>query len=457
MHLALCLTLLAGAAPGEPHAEQPTAAPAATENWPGYLGQGRSGDLRAKSLPLKWTPEKNIAWKAELPGHGQSSPIIWRDRVYVTSVEGPLKDHYFLVAVSLADGRELWRHKLESTDKVKNSFYVSRAAPTPAADSAGVYAFFESGDLVALDHAGTVRWQRSLAKDYARFEAEFGIGSSPAQLDDRLFLLLDHAGPSYLLAVDKATGKTLWKTERASRQSWSSPAIVEVAGKPQVVCSSAGSVDGYDPATGKLLWRIDSVGGNTVATPLPVGPGRCLISASPGRGGENAEAARQSNLLLEIVKTEDGFEPRVKWRSTKVNGSFSSPILHNGRAYWLNSAGVVFCLDADSGEQLFAQRLEQPAWATPLAVEDRIYYFGKRGLTTVLAAADAFQELAENQLWDPDAVVIDESEFPEESDPRRRAAARNFAGPTVYGVAAVEGSLLIRIGETLYCLRGGGD
>jgi outer membrane protein assembly factor BamB len=436
-----CCLLLTLAAAGQP------------ASWPGFLGAGAAVPP-AESLPLAWSPDRNIAWRAELPGYGQSSPVVWGDKVLVTSVEGPLKDRYHVLAYALADGQRLWSYTLESSDPVKSSLYVSRAAPTPATDGQAAYAFFESGDVAAVSLDGKELWRRSLSADYGKFQNEFGLAASPVLVGDALVVLIDHQGPSYLIALDKSDGKTLWKTDRTPRTSWSSPAVVPLGGRPQIVCSSAGSVDGYDPATGKLLWSLDEVAGNTAATPLSFADGRFLVGASPGReGGARAEGARQSNLALAIEATGDGFVPRVLWRSDEAMPSFGSPVVHAGQAYWVNRVGVVYCFDAATGEPHYVQRTKQSVWATPLGVGDRVYLFGKEGLTTVLRAGPKFEVLAENQLWDPAAVRPDPALAAAEDTEERRRAAEMFSGPVQYGIAAVPGSLFVRTGNVLYCLR----
>ncbi len=139
-------------------------------------------------------------------------------------------------------------------------------------DAQHVFAFFECGDLVALTHDGKEVWTKSLSKEYGKFVNKFGLSGSPVQTENAVIVLIDDEGPSYLVAFNKADGKILWKTDRTSRSSWSSPALLTIEGKPQVVISSAGSIDGYDPSTGKLLWTSTEVGGNTATTPLPAGP-----------------------------------------------------------------------------------------------------------------------------------------------------------------------------------------
>lgn len=420
--------------------------------WPGFLS-GDASQVDPDSIPLEWSPTKNIAWKTNVPGYGQSTPVVWGDVVFVTSVEGPMKDTYHLLALNLKDGSEIWRKSLANPFPVKSSVYVSRAAPTPAVDADRVYAFYESGDCVAYTHEGEQVWHRALGTEFGGPKNEFGLSASPAQNADHIFILWDDEGPSYLIALDKKTGETAWKSDRTSRTSWSSPSLLTLGGTPYVVVSSAGSVDGYDPKTGEKVWAVDGLGGNSSTTPLVVGNDSLIISASAGRGGENAEAASKTNMLLRITSPDGtGPKPEVAWR-TKAQSSFSSPISYRGFVYWQNRAGVVYCLDAKTGEEKYAERLPDGGWATPFGVGDRIYFPGKNGVTTVLAAGPEFKILAENQLWDPNAVEPPADAGAGEDTPERRAAAAQFSKPVQYGAVAVDGSLIIRVGPTVHCLR----
>lgn len=418
--------------------------------WPSFLGAGASP--APTSLPLTWSPTDNIAWQAELPGHGQSSPVIWGDLVVLTTVEGPKKETYHTIGLDLASGRELWRQSLTNSAPTDNSLYVSRAAPTPVVDKDRVIVLFESGDCVAFTHQGEPQWQRALGEQEGPIVAEFGLGASPCQTESRVYVLLEHDGPSCLLALDKRSGETVWRAERTSRRSWSSPAVIEVDGIPQIVVSSAGSVDGYDAETGALLWSFDDVGGNTATTPIDLGDGRFLIAASPGRQGENAASARESNGMMQIRRHGDGWEATKVWISEGPTPSWASPIVHRGLAYWVNRVGVVYCIDAKTGEQVYVERTKQSCWATPIAVDERLYLFGKEGLVTVLSAGREFDVLAENQTWDREALEPEPPPIEEESSEQRRRAAEMFSGPTLYGVAVTDGRIVARIGNRVFCI-----
>lgn len=442
-----------------------------TPAWPGFLGANAT-KVDPTSIPTEWSPEKNIAWSQSIKGHGQSSPVIFGDRVFVTACDGPKKETLIVTCMSLSDGKPLWSKEQTSSFPEANSVYISRSAPTPVVDANHVFAYFESGDIYAYTHAGELAWKMSLSEKYGVPHNVFGLSASPVQTDDHVIILIDDeksrggAGPqgapkkegdakSYIVAIAKPDGSVAWKTDRENRTSWSSPAIVPVDGEPIVVCSSSGTVDGYSPKDGTLLFSFEDVGGNTATTPMPVGDGDFLVAASPGRGegGERAALAKKSNGLMRITKDGDKFSAKFVWTNPKVSPSFGSPIVHNGFAYWLNRTGAVFCVNAKTGELVYQERLES-AWATPMGLGDRIYFFAqKKGLTSVIAAGPEFKLLSKNRLWNEEPADDSLKSAAPESG-QRAAAASRFGGQTTYGAAAVSGSLLIRTGNMLYCIRG---
>lgn len=421
-------------------------------NWPDFLPHTRNLAVDA-DLPVQWGPETNIAWSVDLPGDGQSSPIVWNGRVVVTSVEGEMKDRNLITCFDFENGKRIWQKSFDSSLKVKSSLYVSRAAPTPVADKSGVFVLFESGDLIALDWTGDVRWQRTLTESYGGIEAEFGLAASLAQYGESLFALIENNGPSYLVAIDKTTGQSQWKVDRRSVISWSSPAAMTLAGVPQVVISSVGTVDSYEASSGKRLWTIGELGGNTVATPSQVDATRLIIGAAPGRGEADASGAAESNLMIEVSDADGdqkGLTATVLWKTTKAMASFSTPMAYQGVGYWVNRAGVVFAINLEDGSELFAQRIDQAPWATAIGSQDRVYFFGKDGTTTVIRAGAKFEKLASNSLWNPEDLKPDSEASDRENTAERRAAAAMFSGPIQYGVAVSKKSLLIRTGQRLY-------
>jgi outer membrane protein assembly factor BamB len=408
-------------------------------SWPAFLGQGAKV-ASAEQLPIKWSLTEGVLWSIATPGHGQSSPVAWADKVFLTSTDGPNKEDYHVLCYSAADGTKLWDNTFKNSEPFKNDVYVSRAAPTPVVDQDRVISFFESGDIVAIDHQGMELWKTSIAKKHGKFQNKFGLSGSLVQNDKHFFVLVDDEGPSYIVAMDKATGNEFWKQERTSRSSWSSPAMHTIAGVEQIVVSSGGSVDGYEASTGKLLWSYSDVGGNTACTPVSIGDGKFLIAASAGRDGGNAEMAKKSNALLRVTKNGDAWNASVLWKADEATPSWASPIAHNGCAYWVNRSGLVYCFDVETGKLHYKERTKQSCWATPFGIGDRVYFFGKDGLTTVIAAGNAYRSIAENELWDPNGIT------PEPGAPAQ------FAGPTQYGYAILGNKIYMRTGERLFCI-----
>jgi outer membrane protein assembly factor BamB len=453
--------------------------------WPSFRNDG-SSRTSARELPLEWGPAQNRAWTAALPGYGQSAPVIWQDRIYVTSVEGPEKETLHISCIGVADGKPLWKKSFPASQKGRNNPMQSRAAGTPIADASGVIAFFESGDLIALTPSGELRWQRSLSREFGELKNNHGLGSSPAQSNDLAFILVDHQGPSYLLAVKKSDGTTVWKMDRSPRASWSSPVVMSVNGRLQVVVSSNGTVTGYAADTGKKLWELDGLVGNAVPSATMLGD-RVVVAAAEGRMRNDLDAISRSNCCLrlkEVGEGQPGFE--VAWRARRLAAHYPSPVIAEGHAYFVDKSGVVHCLDLESGDERYAERLDSTPWATPLVMTGRIYFFGKDGVTTVVKTGPQFEKLATNRLWteaeyrsryEAAKKAADEAAAKEPPRPSRRpspganpgqnpspgesgpsaaelqAARYSAVGDVVYGVAAIEGMIVIRTGTELHAIQ----
>ncbi len=424
----------------------------AQQHWPGFLGAGHT-PIAEDSIPVTWSSTENVAWKTVTPGYGQSSPVIWSDHVYLTSVAGANKETLHVVCCSLISGKVLWDKSVPSTYPEKNSVYISRAAPTPVVDDEGVYACFESGDVVALSHAGDLRWTISLSGRHGPPKNKFGLSASPTQLADRLIILMDDEGPSYLTAIAKKDGSELWRTDRTARMSWSSPMLITTGETQQIVCSSGGSIDGYDPKTGKQIWTFTEVAGNSNTSPTLVADGTVLIAASPGRDGRNSQLAKQSNGMFDIANKKEGGKPGFRWTNATPTPSWGSPIVHRGFAYWVNRSGVVYCLNGETGESVYTERIKQSCWATPVGIGNRIYFFGKAGMTTVLTSGNEFQVVAQNRLWEDDAPPVNNVPTAPETTEERRVSAAMFSNPIVYGVAIVDGRIVLRTGSTVFCIH----
>lgn len=423
--LALLLVLL-------PTDQPATDQPATESAWSGFLGPP-SGAVQAGDLPVEWSPD-SVAYTIELDGYGQSSPVVRDGILYLTSVEGDNKETNRVSAYQLSDGSPLWSQTATNPTPEPNNFYVSRAAPTPVVDESGVVAFFEGGRLLAYDAAGNERWNRDLVADFGPIKARHGLSASLVQDAEHVFVHVERESDPYLLAVRKSDGTDAWKVPGLGSSTWASPVMLDGPdGQPHLVVSAVGQVAGFDPASGERLWTLDGLSGNSAATPYPVGPGQFLVGGSGGRMDPNAAA---SNGLIEVTRTGDGYAAAFKWQADKARSSFGSPIAAGDLAYFTNRSGAVFAYDVATGEPAFTKRVAESGWATPLATEDRIYFVGKDGTTTVVSTGREFDKLAENRLWEPEA-----------------ATGGFGSGPVQYAVAAVDGTLLVRRGDRLYAIR----
>jgi outer membrane protein assembly factor BamB len=319
--------------------------------------------------------------------------------------------------------------------------------------------FFESGDLLGLGHGGEVRWRRSLVRDYGAFKNHHGLASSLAQTDAAVLVLLDHAGPSYLLAVSKRTGEDVWVANRASRTSWTSPVVTMRGGRPVVVVSGGGALTAYDGATGKQLWTLDGLVGNAIPSPTAAGD-TVVVGAGESRSNPDLVASARSNCCLRLTSSEGRRGYEVLWQGKKATCHHASPVIVKDHVYFVTKAGVVYCLDRKTGAECYAERLDNPCWATPVAAGDHIYFFGKDGITTVLKAGPQYVKLASNRLWSDEGAQekrAQDAKKPENQLPKRPETPEQpgyqSLGEVVYGVAAVDNAFFLRTGTALYCLR----
>jgi outer membrane protein assembly factor BamB len=372
-----------------------TLATTASADWPSFRNGGSSH--HQASLPTDWSADNGIAWQHELDGYGQSSPIVHGNLVYTTSVVGPMCEDCVVECRDLATGLQRWVYRHPSRHGHPSNYMNARAAPTPTADHRGVFAFFETGDLVALDHDGKLLWSRDETKSTGKYDNSHGVGASLAQNDTHVFLNLEHGGPSFLTTIDKQSGATTWTAKRQSSKSWSSPVIANVAGDQQVILSSGGSVAGYRVVDGTLQWSIDGIQGNSVPSPTVSG-NWLLIGARLAEFASDGDA--RSNCCLDLSKFVDG-KPTVSWRAEKAICEYASPVVVDGLAYFLSKANVLHCLDVQTGEVIYRQRLGGDCWATPIVSQGKLYFFAKNGQCEVVQAGRDFEKLSSNSLWNP--------------------------------------------------------
>ncbi|MFM9062549.1 MAG: PQQ-binding-like beta-propeller repeat protein [Pirellula sp.] len=255
---------------------------------------------------------------------------------------------------------------------------------------------------------------------------------------NHVYVWVEREQEPYVLALNKASGDVVWKSAGVGATSWSSPRLLTVAGKPQLLCSSSGKIAGYDTATGSKLWEFTDLANNTTCTPIPVADGKFLIGASDGRGEQSSGKTAASNGLIQIKSIGDGkFDIDYVWRAEKATCSFGSPIVAADKVWIVNRTGVLYQLDLATGNQISAERVSAGSvWATPLATQDKLYLFGQKGTTSIVELASA-KEIATCLTWE-DA---------------EQAPAAAMGGPVLYAALSVNNTLLIRRGDLLVAIR----
>ena len=400
-----------------------TCALANAEDWPQWRGPNGNGVSPETDLPLTWGEDENIAWRAHLGGHGLSSPIAFGEQVIVTSQIGrgdvrpgnhptlgrggdfpeersmtgaSNDDVVFLVeAYHRSDGRRLWQYRLPAERTAADSFpevhrKTNLANPSPVTDGERVYAWFATGQMVALDFEGKLVWEKHLGKEYGPYAITWGHSSSPTVYRDTLILLCDHEPASYLLALDKRTGDEMWKADRGrGLRSYSTPTVVPGPDGDELVVNSSERLEGYDPKTGERLWyyaepsrfpiTVPSFADGVIFTSRGYRSGPYMAIRPGGRG--------------DIADTE-----YLVWRVPTGAPYVSSVVHYQGVVYLASDAGILQAADAKTGERLFQGRTGNLYTAAPIAGDGKVYFVSESGETVVLRASREFEILARNRL-----------------------------------------------------------
>ncbi len=383
----------------------------AAENWTGFRGGLGNSNTAASKLPLTWSHDRNIAWRIEVPGIGQSTPVVYDGKIFLTSVEGPKKEKLNVLALDAATGKTLWKQQMQSSRPHPMGDRVSRAAPTPTIEAGRIYALFDSGDLFALNDKGEKLWHVDFNERYGAIQGGHDFGSSlRLGSGGRLFAHVSQAKPSYLVALNAADGSPLWRNEMPLEGGYGTPVTVRQGEAERLLVSSQGGMIAFDPATGKEVWKQVREGARGGIPSLSVASsGAIAVAASADKGKSFA------------VRLSDPSTPA--WNAEGAATQYSSPLIHDGRVYFVNAVGVLFVLDLETGKQLSNQRLPGPCWASALGAGDKLYFFTTEGTTVVLRAGAKPEKLAENALP---------------------------VSGTVYSAAPMDGALLIRTGSELW-------
>jgi outer membrane protein assembly factor BamB len=373
---------------------------AQAENWPQWRGPILNGLSNEKNLPVKWTTEENVVWKVPMPGFSGSTPIIWRDRVFLNVAEG---DNLSLWCIDKAKGTVLWKQALGGGNVKMRKQNMS--SPSPVTDGRAVYVMTGTGILKAFDFAGKELWSRDIQKEYGEFGLNWGYASSPLLHEDSLFIQVLHGmktdEPSYVMRIDKKNGKTLWKVERPttaireSPDSYTTPALLRYGKTTEIVITGGDCITGHDPANGKELWRANGLN--------PDNNPNYRIVASPIVFNDLIYAPTRVKPLLALRAGGRGdiTSSHVLW-STPNGPDVPTPVTDGKYFYIINDRGIVWCLDAKTGAEVYGQqRIKTGTYSgSPVLADGKIYITNEDGLTTVIAAGPKFEVLAENALND---------------------------------------------------------
>ena len=370
------------------------------ENWPQWRGPNLNGTSGEKNLPTRWTTAENVSWKLTLPGWSGSTPIVWRDRVFLSVADG---NDLYLWCVDRTKGEVVWKKLLGSGNvKLRKQ---NMSSPSPVTDGKSVFVMAGTGILKGFDFNGIELWSRDIQKDYGAFGLNWGYASSPLLLDDALFVQVLHGmktdDPSYVLRLDKKTGKTQWKVERAtaaireSPDAYTTPALLRYGKTTEIVITGGDCVTGHDPATGKELWRANGL--NPDNDPF------YRIVASPVIFNDIIYAPTRVRPLLALKAGGRGdiTTSHLLW-STSNGPDVPTPVTDGKYFYVVNDRGIMWCLDARTGAEVYGQQRLKPGTysSSPVLADGRIYVTSEDGLTTVVKAGPKFEVLAENALND---------------------------------------------------------
>ena len=394
---------------------------ARADNWPQWRGPDGLGISTERGLPTEWSPATNIRWKTEIPGRGHSSPVVWGNRIFVTtaikgeevpgkkapvhldfsykpgyvhpdSVDVDYKHVFKVLAIDTATGTVVWERTAYDgemwDDRHRSNSYAS---PTTVTDGTFVYAFFESAGLYCYDFDGTLQWHASLGPI---IKAGLGPGTSPVLYEQLIIIQADQemGTGSAIVALDRRTGKEVWRAERSTRRSWATPLLVRHNGRTELVASGAEVVISYDPATGRELWRANGTRSHPIPSPVA---GQGLVVLSAGSGAKRAYA-------IKLGGTGDLTDsPQIAWQYNKGTAYVASPILVGRYLYLMSDAGLITCLDATTGELMYeGGRPPTPGTfrASLVAFEDKLLQTNEEGETFVIKAGPTHEVLRTNSV-----------------------------------------------------------
>ncbi len=422
--IALVLCLTAGAAATRLHSAAATA-------WPGFRGPSASGVADGQDLPSAWNGAggENIKWKVAIPGLAHSSPIVWGDRIFVTTAisnradatfkpglygagtasEDRTPQRWVVMALDRLTGKAVWTETAyEGVPKEKRHIKATYANATPFTDGRYVVAFFGSQGLYAFTMDGRPAWQKDLGVlntgAYDLPEYEWGTASSPIIYKDLVIVQCDTQDESFVMASDVKTGKTVWKTVRKELPSWGTPTVFqpERGGRTELVTNASNFIRGYDPDTGAERWRLG--GSSKITAPTPVFSKDLVIVAS-GRAPQRPLFAIKPGGSGDITPAGDAeSSAHVAWRKTGRGSYMPTPLIYGDIVYVLGNEGLFDAYDLTTGAEIYRQRLKHSGSgfsASPVAADGRIYLSSEDGDIFVVRSGQTFELLAKNPMGEP--------------------------------------------------------
>jgi outer membrane protein assembly factor BamB len=376
----------------------------AAKFWPSWRGPDHRGVSLTARPPVRWSETENVRWKIEVPGRGAGTPIVWGDRVYISTAvpadpaAGVKGMHRFVVmAINRRDGSIAWQRtaREEAPHEGTHREFGTMASPSMVTDGQTLVASFESRGFYAYDMNGKPRWSVDLGDK--RMRNQFGEGTSPALYENKLFVVWDHQGESFIAALDVKTGKEVWKVAREEIDSWATPLVVEAPGGAQVVTGAMNKVRAYDAATGRVVWEAGGLTMNPIPSPVAADG---LVILMSGFRGNNLKAIRYAQAKGDVTGTD-----AIAWTLERDTPYVPSPLLYEGILYFLKSnSPILSAFDANTGKPHYqTQRVEGipgQVFASPVGAAGRVYVLGQDGTMVVLEHGPSLATLATNKLDD---------------------------------------------------------
>ncbi|MBV64023.1 MAG: serine/threonine protein kinase [Rickettsiales bacterium] len=371
------------------------------KEWTKFRGPTGDGHVTVKSIPLKWSDTENVKWKVSVPGKGWSSPVISKGKIYLTSAvaEGDNQDaadvhrELRVICYDSSDGKELWDTKVFEQKPLKRPIHSknSHASPTPIIEDGKVYVHFGHMGSACLDSKGKILWKNNELK----YDPLHGNGGTPIIVDNLFFYSADALTNPFVVALDKNTGKVLWKkqrseTDQSRKFSFSTPTLIRMGGRSQIISPASGAVFSYDSKTGEELWSVDYGGWSVIPKP---GVYKNMIYVGTGY-----ERAHILGIRVDEKSKGNVTESHVEWEITKRAPNTPSFMVVDDLLYFISDGGIATCVEPLTGEIIWQERTAGPISASPVYFNGMIYFLDEQGKTTVIKAGRKFEIIAENKI-----------------------------------------------------------